>query len=305
MFDAYEASLGKKFQWPLEKEVLRGFAVFCIADRKLKPTSVRTYLSSLVCLHRLKGFSSFDMKDCLIDAILRGANNLLMSSPNPPKNTRRVMTLPLLRHLGHRLSKSGWSRATQQTIWAAPTVAFFGSARMGELLADGDYSFNPSANLTWSCVKYRADSRSFLIHVRLPKTGSKEGEFIDMFSFPSSGCCPVAALLKHFEIQRACGLGRPQDPVFAFPSGKFLTTAGFNAILKVLMADICDFQRDSISGHSFRAAIPSALSRFPDLMSSDDVKGWGRWNSECYQRYTRLKVEQKMAIFQKIITIFQ
>ena len=73
MFDAYEASLQRKFQWPLSKDVLRGFAVFCIADRKLKPTSVRTYLSSLVCLHRLKGFTTFELKDCLLDAILKGA----------------------------------------------------------------------------------------------------------------------------------------------------------------------------------------------------------------------------------------
>ena len=305
MFDNYEAALQKSCQWPLNKEVLRGFAVFCIADRKLKPATVRTYLSSLVCLHRIKGFADFELKDCLIDAILRGAGNLLMCAPVPPANTRRVMTLPLLRHLGHRLSNSGWSRPTQQSIWSAATLAFFGSARMGELLANGDYSFDPSANLTWSCVQYRADSNSFLIHVRLPKTGSKEGEFIDIFLFPASGCCPVAALLKQYELQRACGLGRQQDPVFALPSGKYLTTAGFNAILRVLMADICDFKRDTISGHSFRAAVPSALSRFPDLMSSDDVKGWGRWNSECYQRYTRLKVEQKMAIFQKIMMIFQ
>lgn len=303
-FDAYEAWIGKKFSWPLSKETIRGFAVYCITERKLRPSSVRTYLSSLVCLHKLKGYTSYEMKDSLVDAILKGAGNLLLVSPTPPSNTRRVMTLPLLRHLGHKLKLSGWSKCSQQTIWTAAVVAFFASARMGELLAAADHSFDTTANLTWACVQYRADSNSFLVHVRLPKTGAKEGDFLDIFPFPESGCCPVAALKKHFAMQKECGRGRPQDPVFTYPSGKYLTPAGFNGALRTLLADICDFKRDTISGHSFRAAVPSALSRFPDLMSSDDVKGWGRWDSDCYSRYTRLKVDQKLQIFRKIMSVF-
>ena len=195
------------------------------------------------------------------------------------------MTLPLLRH--------------------PATVAFFGSTRMGEILAQAEHCFDESSTLTWACVKYRQESNSFLLHIRLPKTGSKEGEFIDLFPYPASGCCPVAALRKHFTMQQECGRGSPQHPVFIYPSGKNLTPSGFNSSLRILLADICDFQRDTISGHSFRAAVPSALSRFPDLMSSDDVKGWGRWSSECYQRYTRLKTEQKAQIFKKIMAVFE
>jgi hypothetical protein len=40
-------------------------------------------------------------------------------------------------------------------------------------------------------------------------------------------------------------------------------------------------------------------------MTSDDVKGWGRWSSDAYQRYTRLKVDQKRSIFEKIITALE
>ena len=81
-FDKYESWLGKKLQWPLEKEVLRGFAVYCITIKKLKPTSVKTYLSSLACLHKLKGFTDYELKDCLVDAILKGAG--ISSCPLPP-----------------------------------------------------------------------------------------------------------------------------------------------------------------------------------------------------------------------------
>ncbi len=51
------------------------------------------------------------------------------------------------------------------------------------------------------------------------------------------------------------------------------------------------------SGHSFRAAIASALAENTTLASDTDIKKWGRWSSEAYMIYTRLKLEQKRAIF--------
>ena len=299
-FYAYEQHVKKSFSWPLSKDTLRGFAVFCISEKRLKPASVKSYLSSLVCLHKIKGFANYEIKDTLVDAILKGAGNLIMSAPVPVPNTRRVMTMPLLKHLGHRLRLSGWSKETQKTIWSACLTGFFATARMGELLAPSESRFDPSSTLTWACVKYRPDN-SFLIHIRLTKSGTKEGEFIDIFPFPDPNLCPVRALLSLHKSQLKAGGGKPEDPVFTYPTGRYLTTSGLNAVFRVLLSDMCDFKKDTISCHSLRAGIPSALSRFPDLMSSDDVKGWGRWSSEAYQRYTRLKIDQKREIFMKII----
>jgi hypothetical protein len=36
------------------------------------------------------------------------------------------------------------------------------------------------------------------------------------------------------------------------------------------------------------------------LAKTDDIKGWGRWHSDCFNRYTRLRHDQKKAIFDKI-----
>jgi hypothetical protein len=36
-------------------------------------------------------------------------------------------------------------------------------------------------------------SNSFLIRIKQPKTGEKEGEYVDLFSFSGYGCCPVKA----------------------------------------------------------------------------------------------------------------
>ena len=89
-------------------------------------------------------------------------------------------------------------------------------------------------------------------------------------------------------------------PVFSFENGKYFTPAGLNTSLGFLLSDICSPGENSISCHSFRAGIPTALSFFPDLVSSDDVKGWGHWSSDCYEKYSRLKHHQKQSIFEKI-----
>jgi hypothetical protein len=252
----------------------------------------------------MNGHFGYEIKDDIITRVLRGGEHLLMLEPAGNVNKRRVMTMPLLRHLGHRLSMSGWSEFSKQVVWSACTLAFFTSARMGELLAPAEAGFDPASTLLWNCVKARQDN-SFLIHVRLPKSGNQQGDFLDVFEFKQYGCCPVAALKKLILLNKKIDRLDKGLPVFTFESGKFLTVQGLNNILRQLLADVVDPERDSITCHSFRAAVPSALMKHPSLASSDDVKGWGRWSSEAYQKYTRLKTDQKRGIFQKIMAVLE
>jgi hypothetical protein len=196
-FEAFQQHTGTVFEWPLSRENLQAFVGYCLIEKKLKPSSVKSYLSSIVKLHKLKGYPDFELKDGTIPALLRGAANLLMSSPEPPSANRRVMTLPILQLLGHQLVTSGWLSNTQQTIWAACLVGFFSLARMGELLAPSKVGLDPTATLTWKCVQFREDG-SVLIHIRLPKVSTKEGDFVDLFPFPDSPYCPGAALAKMY-----------------------------------------------------------------------------------------------------------
>ena len=66
-------------------------------------------------------FDSFVLK-----AMLRGKENMEIYSVET-KASRKVMTLALLRVLGHELSISGWSENSKQVIWGAFTLAFFES----------------------------------------------------------------------------------------------------------------------------------------------------------------------------------
>ncbi len=66
--------------------------------------------------------------------LIRGAENLEFYKK--PKNLeRRVMTLPLIRLIGHEVAKCDWSSHSKIVLWAAMCVGFFGSFRFGEILA--------------------------------------------------------------------------------------------------------------------------------------------------------------------------
>ena len=112
--------------------------------------------------------------------------------------------------------------------------------------------------------------------------------------------CPVLALKTLKALQKEEGMYDGSNPVFRFGNGSNLTQSQFNQILSSLLPDLCKKGENTISCHSFRAGIPSTLSLFPHLATSDMVKGWGRWHSDCFTKYTRLKLQQKEQIFSHI-----
>jgi hypothetical protein len=85
-------------------------------------------------------------------------------------------------------------------------------------------------------------------------------------------------------------------------NGMYLTSVLLNKLLADMLVPVIGSSGTLISGHSFRAALPSALANCPEIASDDDIRRWGRWNSEAYKHYTRLKPRQKHVIFEKILS---
>jgi hypothetical protein len=203
----------------------------------------------------------------------------------------------MIKLISHQLAGTDWPDTDKQAIWACCVVAFFTSARVGELLASRDSSFDPTATLTWDDIKFRADN-SAIITIKLPKSGKTE--FLAVFPFPGHGCCPMEVLSRHRELQLEAGLAVAGGPVFRLAGGRNLTPTLLNSLLRSILSGIIDYSKEAISCHSFRAGIASTLNRFPGLASDDDIKGWGRWDSACYSKYARLQLDKKRAIFRKI-----
>ena len=228
---------------------------------------------------------------------IRGAENLSFYK-KLSQGSRKVMTLPLLKILGHQIASSEWDEESKQVFWTAGSVAFFGSFRFGEILCSSETVFNPAESLLWEDVTVKDDS--VLVKIKIPKSRTLKGEFVDLFRIENSNFCPVLAIKRLMKL-RGKGLN-PKKPVFSFPSGKNLTSPMLNSCLVKLLSPVIGQEARNISGHSFRAALPSVLANRPDLASDDDIKHWGRWNGQSFQLYTRLKPQQRRIIFNKILS---
>lgn len=207
------------------------------------------------------------------------------------------MSLPTLKLLGHEIAKSDWNPLNRNVFWAACVIAFFGSFRMGEILAANKNSFTPNETLLWEDVTLGKDIVTF--HIKIPKSRASKGEYIDLFQFQGHNCCPhecMTILAKHKTSDRG--------PDFRFESGNLLTVVNFSStVKKKLLKPHLGDKEDWFAAHSFRAGIPSALAANPEYAREEEIKSWGRWNSASYLLYTRLKNEQKRAIFRKITNV--
>jgi hypothetical protein len=149
-----------------------------LISEKLKPSTVKSYLCSMATLHKLQNKSAENFSSYILKALIRGAENLRLYDL-PAKETRKVMTLPLLKILGHALASCDWSTDSVQVFWTCSLLMFFGSLRIGEVLPPSSNKFNSFETLLWKDVVFRKDS--VLVHIKIPKSKNPQGDYIDIF----------------------------------------------------------------------------------------------------------------------------
>ena len=93
---------------------------------------------------------------------------------------------------------------------------------------------------------------------------------------------------------------QPFVPVFSFKKDSFLTRKKINSYLATLITDFVD-PYHKITGHSFRAAIPSTLAISSEKNIANDIKAWGSWTSDCYLLYTKQESEKRKVLFRRIV----
>ena len=263
------------------------------------PTTIKSYVYTLATIHKMRGLEEKFSSNYMVKLAIRGAENLSIYKGSGSSRGRLAMSLPLLKILGNEIARSNWSKFNKQVFWSTCMVAFFGSCRLGELLSENENSFDPFTSLLWENITFRKGSLT--IHIRSPKSRASQGEFIDLFESHIVNCCPVKSLslLKSLLFRNY----NAKLPVFMFDSGKLLTKQKFNSTIRGLLAARFGPKSNQISCHSFRQGIPSLLAKYPELVNDSHIMGWGRWCSDAYLSYTKLKIDQKKCIFSKILML--
>jgi len=283
--------------WPVKEHVLIDFVDWAVSSRKLAPSSISSYMSHIRLIHKLRGMDYSACDSFICKTQIKGAKNLKFYEPNFD-HMKKVMTLPLLKILGHSIAVCNWSEHSKCIVWSAACIAFFGSFRFGELLPRTCNDFDVFETLMWSDVKNFSDA-SVQIHVKIPKTRTPKGEYVSLFKFPDPSCCPIKSILCMQKCQYNFGL---QDlPLFTFANRTFLTKDKFNKLLVSFLKPHIGAEAHFYSCKSFRGALPSALAAFPLLGDDVPILRWGRWNSKAFEKYTRLNHIAKEKIFSLFI----
>jgi hypothetical protein len=265
--------------------------------KKLRYTTINSYVYSLSTLYKLKGCNTYIFQSFPTKTALKGIRNLDEINVVCEK-LRMVFSLPLLKILGHQIAISSWSVESKKLFWAAAVLLFFGSFRVSEILSGKEFSYDPLTTLLWSDIIFSCDS--VRIAIKFPKVFVQGGVSVDLFPLADKSLCPIAVMKSL--LSENCTVQNKALPVFMFKNGKLLTRKQFNKSLRNLLEPIFDKEAQFFSSHSFRAAIPAALSNHPMIASKEEVMGWGRWDSKAFEKYTRLKRNKRKETFENIWT---
>jgi len=296
-FEKFDSQSPNIHNWPLSEKSICEFVTWAVVVCKLKAATIKSYLAAISLAHKFKGWNSSACNGFLVKSLLKGAENLEFYL-DISRESRKALSLPILKILGHQLAVSDMTENDKLVLWTAAVVAFFGSFRLGEILAKNERNFNQSDILLWSDVKIKDDS--ILLHIKIPKNRIAKGEFVDIFEFDKHNCCPVKALKKLY-LSKGRNLNK-NSPVFCFENGKLLTPSLLTSTMRSLLHPRIGAAAEQLSGHSFRAALPSALANNDVLASDEEIKLWGRWGSPSYKRYIKLEMKRRRAIFVKIVS---
>jgi hypothetical protein len=282
--------------WPITLDYIKDYILWATFDKNLTNSTVKNYMSSLSTCHTIMGHPTDVFEHPIVILMLRGAKNTEISNYKP---TRKIITIPILKLIGHEIANLPWSDYSKQVYWACCCTAFFGSTRMCELLSEQEHKFDPSSTLTWNDVKFEDDK--ILLHIKNPKISTSQGDFIDLYMYKDSSYCPFSCMLNLKNMTVDSELYKSHNPVFSFANGRNLTSKNFNPILQKLLFPHLGMAAYEYSGHSFRPALPSYMAMFPELISKEEIKAQGHWKSSVFELYTRLKKVEKKKLFEKIM----
>ena len=174
---------------------------------------------------------------------------------------------------------------------------------VGELLSKCSRTIDPLNTCLrkdiWVSMKTIDRVKTRVLNVRLKSSkesrASTRGIVVEIFG-NSTRFCPVAAYLKYREL---LGGGRSDSAAFRTSEGWAYHHKKFNSDLKSLLGGYISY--GSVSGHSFRSGLASlmAMAGFSD----ETIKAAGRWSSDAFKRYIKLKRVTRVAVAERLAAL--
>ena len=295
MLAACQLQMGRTMCLPLRNQDVLCFVAF-MANRGVLDSTIGGYLSAIRYAMLNVGYECENLRTEVVKQVLRGIRNLKRDPQlAAKKKTRRAMTIPHLKLLGHAIKESRLSTYMKSAVWAGSMLAFWGTARIGELMGPYGGSFDPKSSLLLSDISI--SNQAIRMWIRSPKCCTPMGDIIEVFPVPSLSLDPMSAVVFYLEQRKKKHGEDPSLPFFLDENGKCLTKQRFNKLLHSLIDPFLTDDRDALTGHSFRSGLATLMEVAG--FAEEDIKAWGRWSSNAFLRYCKEKRPKRM-IFSKL-----
>lgn len=239
----------------------------------LSTASVTSTLSALNYINKLTGSPDLYQNFCL-SRLLKG-----MKSVNPSKDTRLPITPEILTKLCEAVSKIFNDGYQKSLLRAMFLLAFYGFLRIGEISCEASSTNNKNL-LHLHNINVDKTSKAMVISFTDYKHKTTSNSFNLAISPQTGGQCPVKAMVEYLKVR-----GHLPGPLFLFhgmPVRRSYFTSSLHKLLKYLK-----YNTDLYKTHSFR--IGAATTAIARGLSADQVKLMGRWKSDAYKSYIRVK----------------
>jgi hypothetical protein len=189
----------------------------------------------------------------------------------------------------------------KRMLWAAAAIMFFGALRGNELLCRSVGQFDPAYTLCSQDIQVqgeRAGGRRLQIRVKAPKEKKNGGDtVVDIFQ-AKPDVCPVSAFEKWREMGPVWEWGQP---AFRWSSGRPLTSAQFNVVLKERLKGYVAGADRWFTTHSFRTGAASMMAAMG--YGDEDIKSMGRWSSRAFETYIRLPRSKRIEMARSFASV--
>ena len=241
-------------------------------NQGLRHTTIRTYISAISFVHKLRGFPD-NTSHFLINKAVKGASKRQLQSP------RKL--LPITKSLLHQMCDS-LSIATPLVynliIYKSFFLtSFYACTRIGELaLSNAD-----THTLTLQDVTQISHDTKPAIQLNFRSFKHSKSPVVTILqSIPSDPYCPVAALNSYLCIRPVSA----SPYLFIQQGGGGLTRNDVSSMMKTCL-QCTGTDPTHYNTHSFRIGRATQLSL--DKASDDTIKSVGRWKSTAYSSYIR------------------
>jgi Phage integrase SAM-like domain len=278
---------GLRFEWPTSEALITKFILWLAYDRNLSGASINTYLAGIRQAHVSKGMPCPNIRTERISLLLKGKANIdREEKQRNPKERRQAVTPDILRLAKTRINETDLQLVDKRMLWSVATALFFGAFRGIEILCREAGQFDPAYTLCTEDVRVvgkQGEEEKLQFRLKAPKEKRNGGDtVVDVFK-ADSDICPVAAFVKWKQLGPVWEQGRP---AFRWSSGKPLTSAMFNKILKERLAGYVAGAEKWFTTHSFRTGAASMMAALG--YADEDIKSMGRWSSRAFETYIRL-----------------